>query len=397
MDLPAIAGGKPIRDSFLVFGAPKIEQEEIDEVVSTLKSGWIGTGPKTKKFEDEFANYKKVNHALALNSCTAGLSLALNTLGITHGDEVITTPMTFAATANVIVHQGAKPIFVDIEETHNIDPKKIEAAITPKTKAIIPVHIAGHPCEMDKIIEIANKHNLYVIEDCAHAVETEYKNKKAGTFGAFGVFSFYPNKNMTTIEGGMLISNNEKIMQKARIISLHGMDKDAWKRFSSSGFKPYDIIHPGHKYNMTDVQASIGIHQLKKIEQRLNIREQIYKKYNQAFSKINCLITPKERDNIRHSRHLYRLMINPEKIACTRNEFIDAIQKENIGSGIHYSALHTTNYYSNNHNYKQGMFPNTEFVSENTFTLPLSPYLTEKDVNDVISAVTKLTEYYEKK
>ena len=253
----AINGGKPIRDDFLVFSAPKIYDAEINELIQTLKSGWIGTGPKVKKFEEEFAQYKGVNHALALNSCTAGLSLGLSILNIGPGDEVITTPMTFAATANVIVHQGAKPVFVDIEEdTHNIDPEKIKAAITEKTKAIMPVHVAGHSCQMDHIMEIANKHSLFVIEDCAHAVETEFKGKKAGAIGDLGVFSFYPNKNMTTGEGGMLITNNEELIDKARIQSLHGMDKDAWKRFSASGFKPYDIVYPGYKYNMTDIQAS---------------------------------------------------------------------------------------------------------------------------------------------
>ncbi len=387
----AINGGKPIRDDFLVFSAPKIYDAEINELIQTLKSGWIGTGPKVKKFEEEFAQYKGVNHALALNSCTAGLSLGLSILNIGPGDEVITTPMTFAATANVIVHQGAKPVFVDIEEdTHNIDPEKIKAAITEKTKAIMPVHVAGHSCQMDHIMEIANKHSLFVIEDCAHAVETEFKGKKAGAIGDLGVFSFYPNKNMTTGEGGMLITNNEELIDKARIQSLHGMDKDAWKRFSASGFKPYDIVYPGYKYNMTDIQASLGLHQLKRVENNLLIRDKIYKQFNQAFSNIEEIEIPQEKGEIRHARHLYRILIKPEKLNCNRNEFIHILQKENIGSGIHYPALHTSIYYKKQFNYQEGMFPITEKVGENTISLPLSPYMNEKDVNDTIIAIEKV-------
>jgi dTDP-4-amino-4,6-dideoxygalactose transaminase len=390
-------GEKPIRENFLSFSAPLIGDEEIKEVVDTLKSGWLSTGPRTKQFEEEFKNYIGVNHVLALNSCTAGLSLALNVLGIKVGDEVITTPMTFAATANVIIHQGATPVFVDVDmDTQNIDTSKIEDAITSKTKAIIPVHLAGHPCEMDKIMDIAKRHNLYVIEDCAHAVEAEYKGKKIGTFGDMAAFSFYATKNLTTGEGGMLISNNEELIEKARIRSLHGMSKDAWKRFSSEGFKPYDIVYPGFKYNMFDLQSALGIHQLRAIERNLKRREEIYLRYNQAFSDLDFISIPHEVGDIKHSRHLYRILINLDKLSCTRNEFIDFLQKENIGVGVHYTALHLTEYYKNTFNFSKGMFSNTEFISDRTISLPLSPALSDQDVEDVINAVKKVGDYHKK-
>lgn len=381
---------KPIRDSFLIFGQPLIEEEDIQEVVDTLRSGWLGTGPKVHRFEDDFKKYIGCKHAIALNSCTAGLFLALEAIGVKPGDEIITTPMTFAATANVITHHGAKPVFVDIErDTMNIDPNKIESAITSKTKAIIPVHFAGRPCKMDEIMDIAHRHNLFVIEDAAHATEAWYKDKKIGNIGDITVFSFYVTKNLVTGEGGMITTNNDDWAEEIRIKSLHGISKDAWKRYSAEGFQSYEVIYPGYKFNMMDIQAALGIHQLSRIEENHKIREQYWKKYNSAFADVPELILPIE-DSNRHARHLYTILIKLHKLKIDRNQFIDALKAENIGTGIHFVALHLHKYYKEKFGYKRGDFPNSEFVSDRTISLPLSAKLKNEDVNDVITAVKKI-------
>src|SRR3989338_1751150 len=256
-----------MRKDFLAFGSPLIEQPEIDEVVDSLKSGWLGTGPKVKKFEEMFSDYKSIKHSVAVNSCTAALHLAMRVIGVKPGDEVIVPTMTFAATANAVIHAGGTPVFADCKkDTMNLNPADLEKKITKKTKAVIPVHFAGRPCDMDAIMAIAKKHNLKVIEDCAHAIESEYHGEKTGTFGDFGCFSFYATKNITTGEGGMVISRHEDLMNKIKIMALHGLSKDAWKRFSDEGYKHYYVVDRGFKYNMMDLQAAIGLHQLKRIE-----------------------------------------------------------------------------------------------------------------------------------
>jgi len=387
-------GNIPVRDSFLVFGQPQINDIEIQEVVDTLKSGWLGTGPKVHKFEEDFRNYIGCNYAIAINSCTAGLFLALEAIGINPGDEVITTPMTFAATANVIIHHRAKPVFVDIErKTMNIDPDRIEHAITPKTRAIIPVHFAGRPCKMDEILDIAHRHNLFVIEDAAHSTESWYKDKKIGNIGDITVFSFYVTKNVVTGEGGMLTTNNVDWADEMRIKSLHGISKDAWKRYSAEGFQPYEIIYPGYKFNMMDIQASLGIHQLARVEENLKIRERYWKKYNEAFFDMPEIMIPIEEEEIRHARHLYTILINPERLNSDRNQIVDALKMENIGTGIHFVAIHLHKYYRETFGYKRGDFPESEFVSDRTISLPMSAKLTDEDVNDVINGVKKVIKY----
>ena len=415
MEKLALLGGKPARKEFLVFGAPDIREEDIQEVVATLKSGWLSTGPKVTKFEEDFKNYVGSKHAIALNSCTAGLHLALEIAGIGAGDEVITTPLTFASTVNVIIHQGATPVFIDVEkETGNIDPQRIEEFVkkncefNPKTgqlanrqtgqlvKAIIPVHLYGRPCRIDEIIKIARKNNLFVIEDAAHAVEAHYKNKKIGNIGDFTVFSFYATKNVVTGEGGMITTNNGEWAKKLRVLRLHGLSKDAWKRYSQEGFPPYDILYPGYKYNMMDVQAALGIHQLKRVEKNLQIREKYFKMYNQAFSNIPETETPIEEENICHARHLYTILLRLEKLKCDRNQFAAALRAENIGMGIHFLALHLSSYYKKRFGYKRGDFSHAEYISDRTISLPLSTKLTEKDVNDVIAAVRKVIRHYKR-
>lgn len=382
----------PKRDSFLVFGAPLIEEEEIAEVVATMRSGWLGTGPKTKRFEEDFCAYTGAKYAVALNSCTAGLHLALDTLGIGPGDEVITTAMTFAATANVICHVGATPVFVDIEPmSMNMDPAAVEAAITPRTKAIIPVHFAGRPVDMDAIMAIARKHGLKVIEDAAHATETWYKGQKVGTIGDIAAFSFYSTKNIVTGEGGMITTNDQEIADQLRIRSLHGISRDAWKRYSTAGYTPYEVLYPGFKYNMMDLQASIGLHQLAKIDRFWALRDKYWQMYNQAFGPLEEVFTPiPDEPDTKHARHLYTLLLDLTKITCDRYAFMEELRQENIGTGVHFVGLHLQPLYQERFGYKRGQFPNTEFVSDRTVSLPMSPKMTEQDVQDVIAAVYRV-------
>jgi dTDP-4-amino-4,6-dideoxygalactose transaminase len=381
------------RQKFLVFGSPAIEEPEIQEVLDTLRSGWLGTGPRVNRFEEAFRQYVGCVHAIALNSCTAGLHLALDVLGVGPGDEIVTTPLTFASTANVIVHRGAHPVFVDVERnTMNIDPYGIEKAITSRTKAIIPVHLAGRPCEMDKIIDIAKRHNLYVIEDAAHAVEAWYKGQKIGNIGHITVFSFYVTKNVCTGEGGMLTTNHGDWADEVRIKSLHGLSKDAWMRYSAEGFQPYEVLYPGYKYNMTDMQAALGIHQLARVEKNLKIRERQWEMYDQAFEHLPEVITPWKQlaPGSRHARHLYTILLDIDRLRITRDQFIEAMKTEKIGTGIHFAPLHLHKYYRETFGHKKGDFPNAEWIGERTVSLPLSPKLDINDVTDVIGAVQKV-------
>ena len=384
-----------VRKDFLPFHRPLIGAEEESEVIQCLRSGWITTGPRTQEFERAFADYIGCRHAIGLNSCTAGLHLALVALGIGEGDEVITTPITFPATANVIVHQRARPVFADIDlGTLNIDPDKIEERISTKTRAIIPVHFAGHPCEMDRISEIAQKYNLKVIEDAAHALEAEYHGRKVGVLGNAAAFSFYATKNITTGEGGMLTTNDDELADKIDILRLHGISRDAWKRYGLEGYKHWDTIYPGYKYNMFDIQAAIGIHQLKKVEKFLQIRRKYVEMYDKAFEKIPEIKILSRRENIKHSHHLYVILVKTEDSTADRDIIVNAIQSENIGIGIHFRALHLQPYYKNTYSFKLGDFPNAEYASDRVISLPLYPAMTEEDVTDVIKTVTRVISRY---
>ncbi len=385
----------PVRDEFLVFGSPLIEEDEIQEVEATLRSGWVGTGPRVNKFERMFGDYIGSRYNIALQSCTAGLHLSMLVAGVNPGDEVITTPMTFCATANAIIHAGAHPIFADVERhTMNIDPRQIEEKITEKTKAIVPVHFAGRPCNMQAILEIAKKNNLKVISDCAHAIETEYQGRKVGHLGDLATFSFYVTKNLVTVEGGMITTDNKEYADKIKTYALHGMDKDAWKRYSDEGFKHYRVVFPGFKYNMTDIQAALGIHQLRKLEQRYIRREQIWNTYNEAFKDLPLRTPAPAEDGTRLSLHLYTVLLGLENLNTDRDGVLNALISENIGTGIHYTALHLHPYYQNTYHYKPGDFPNAEYISERTISLPLSAKLSDKDVEDVIEALKKVLMTY---
>jgi len=385
-----------MRKSFLPFSPPWIGEEEINEVVDTLKSDWITTGPKTKRFEREFAEYIGVINALALNSCTAALHTALVALGIGPGDEVITTPMTFCATVSVIEHVGAKPVLVDVEpDTLNIDPKEIERAITPKTRAILPVHYSGHPVDLDPIYELAKKFNLYVIEDAAHAISAKYKGRYIGSGNNPCAFSFYATKNLTTAEGGMLTGEYEFI-EKVRIISLHGMSHDAWKRYSKDGSWYYEVILPGFKYNMTDIQASLGIWQLRKLERFQQRRKEIAQKYNEAFSKKEALEIPVEKPYATHAWHLYVLRLNLNRLKINRDQFIKELNRRNIGTSVHFIPIHIHPYYRNKYGFKPDDFPIAYSNYQRIISLPLYPRMSDEDVNDVIEAVLDIIKKHKK-
>lgn len=396
---PAALGGSPVRSEFLPFALPQLGREEEDEVIDTLRSGWITTGPKTQRFEDDLKAYTGAKHAIAVNSCTAALHITLAALGIGEGDEVITSPITFPATANVIIHQRAKPVFVDIDPaTLNIDPAQIEAKITPRTRAIIPVHMAGQTPDMDAIWAIANKHNLHVIEDAAHAIGTEYKGTRVGNLegSIASAFSFYPIKNMTTIEGGAVLTNDDDLAERARLYALHGISKDAWKRYSSAGTAHWETLVAGFKYNMTDVQAAVGIHQLAKLDGFLETRERYARLYREAFADVPQIGVLTSQPDVKQAWHLFVVLLNLDNLAITRDGFIAALKDENIGTGIHFRTLHEQPLYRDLLGHAAADFPAASAVSQRLFSLPLYPKMGERDVVDVIKAVRKIASAYAK-
>lgn len=381
------------RNDFLVFGAPVIGPEEIAEVVATLESGWLGTGPKVARFEREFAAYKGSEHAVAVNSCTAALHVSLVAAGLGPGDEVITTPLTFCATVNAILHAGATPVLADVEpDSMNLDPRSVEAVLSDRTRAILPVHFAGRPCAMDELMAIARDRNLILIEDCAHAAETEYKGRKAGTFGDFGCFSFYATKNMTTGEGGMILARTQEQADRARRLSLHGMSRDAWKRFSASGYKHYEVVEAGFKYNMMDLQAALGLHQLTRLESFWPRRRQIWDRYQAAFADLALGLPADPQPQTRHAFHLYTVRVDPERCGIERDAFLDAMTARNIGVGVHYQAIPEHPYYRDRFSWDPRRWPVATAIGRQTVSLPLSPGLTDADVEDVIAGVREILE-----
>lgn len=379
------------KDRFLVFGAPAIEEAEIREVVASMESGWLGTGPKVAQFERDFGFYKGTDHAAAVSSCTAALHLSILAAGVEPGDEVITSPMTFAATVNSIIHTGATPMLADVDPvTMNIDPGQVEAAITPRTRAILPIHFAGRPCEMDALMEIASRHDLKVIEDCAHAIETEYQGRKVGTFGDFGCFSFYVTKNVVTGEGGMVLARDEEDAARIKILALHGMSKDAWKRFSDEGYKHYQVVEAGFKYNMMDLQAAIGIHQLSRVESYWSRRQEIWDRYNEAFAGLPIGLPANPEPETRHAYHLYTIMVDEGRAGVGRDAFLEAMNAHNIGLGVHYLSIPEHPYYRREFGWKPENYPNAARIGRQTVSLPLSAKLTDGDVEDVIEAVERV-------
>ena len=382
-----------MRDDFLVFGSPLIGDQEIHEVMDSLKSGWLGTGPKVKQFETDFSKYTNGHHAVAVNSCTAALHLSLLSSGVGIGDEVITTPLTFCATINAIIHTGATPVLADCDpKTYCIDPKAIEKVITKNTKAILPVHFAGMSCDMPAIMNIAEKNNLLVIEDCAHAIETTYNGQHVGTFGDFGCFSFYATKNVVTGEGGMVLTKDKSISDHIKVMALHGMSATAWSRFSDSGYKHYEVIDAGFKYNMTDIQAAIGIHQLARVEESWKRRKEIWDIYNDKFKDLPIILPPPVPDNIKHAYHLYTMQINKKHAGLDRDEFLLRMTEQNIGVGVHYKSIPTHSYYKEKYNWKLEDYPNSYRIGEETISIPLSAKLSNKDMQDVVNTVCTILE-----
>ncbi len=389
-------GLKPAK-KFIVFGKPSIGQDEIRAVTEVLKSGWIGTGPKVKEFEVEFAKYVGAKHAVAVSHCTGGLHIALEAVGVGPGDEVIAPSLTFAATINAIEYAGATPVLVDVDpKTHNLDPKAIERAITKKTKAIMPVHFGGLACDLKAIFALAKKHNLFVIEDAAHAMGTVYQGTRIGGFkNSLAVFSFYPNKNLTSIEGGMITTNSKKLARKLEVLSLHGMDNEAWKRYKS-GTKLilYEVVSRGYKYNMTDIQAAVGLVQLKKFDAMQKKREEyakVYEKYFGNLQGISLQEKPNDQKN-KHALHLYTLVMDLPKFKIDRNEMVSLIKSHNIGAAIHYKGIHLHSHFKRTLKHDPATLPHTTRISESIFSLPLTPVMSLSDAHYIGKTVRALVE-----
>ena len=372
-----------MRDRFLPYALPSIGEAEIAEVVDSLRSGWVTTGPKVKQFEREFADYTGARHAIALNSCTAALHTSLAALDVGPGDEVIVPTLTFCATANVVVQLGAKPVIVDVGGDFQISPEAVRRAITSKTKAIVPVHYAGQACDLEEILLLAGSHGISVVEDAAHAAGAEYAGKKIGLHGRAVCFSFYATKNMTTGEGGMIATNDDALAHRIQTLSLHGMSRGAWSRYTETGSWFYDVVEPGFKYNMSDIQAAIGIHQLRRLDGFIRRRREIAAMYSEAFSDLPEILLPEQVPNRTHTFHLYPIRVR----AIQRAIFIDELRARNIGSSVHFIPLHRHKFYRERYGYRPVQFPICEELYQGLLSLPLYPAMTDCDVSDVTDAV----------
>ncbi len=374
---------------FITFGKPCYGEKEISEVVKVLNSRWIGTGKKTILFEKEFNKYKKSKYSIAVNSCTAALHLSLLALGIKKGDEVITTPLTFCSTVNTILHVGARPVLAEIDKNSlNIKPENIEKKITKKTKAIIVVHFAGLCCEMEKILKIAKKYSLKLIEDCAHSVESKYKNKTSGTFGDTGCFSFYSTKNLTTGEGGMITTQSDKTSEICKSLRLHGLSLDAWKRYNTKGkYKQYLIKYPGYKYNLTNIAAALGIQQLKNIEKNWKKRKKIWDYYNKNLTGLPLILPPRITKEYKHSYHLYTIVIDWKKTKIKREKILNYLQKNNIGVGIHYETIQNYKFYKDKVKFNKKELKFSSLVGKNIFSIPLYPCLSFQHQKYIVNKI----------
>jgi len=389
--VPTAKSEPPVRGTFMPFCVPDVGEAEINEVVDTLRSGWITTGPKTKEFERRFADYIGVRHAIAVSSCTHGLLVALAVAGIGPGDEVIVPTMTFCSTANVVVHLGATPVIVDVEpDTLGISPQAIDRAITSHTRAVIPVHLYGHPCDLDAIGEIARTHQLALIEDAAHAVGAKWRGRRIGTFGKATVFSFYAIKNLTTAEGGMITTDDDAYAERMRIYALHGISRDAWKRYSSEGSWYYEVVVPGYKCNMTDIQSALGLHQLARLEAMTQRRAEIAARYDRGLGNLAELQLPARRPGIRHAWHLYPIRLQLDKLTIDRAAFIEQLRAEGIGTSVHFIPLHRQPYYRDRFGFQPVDFPVADAAYQGLISLPLYTRMSDQDVDDVIEAVRRV-------
>jgi dTDP-4-amino-4,6-dideoxygalactose transaminase len=382
--------GRTADGHFLPFGEPQILDDEIEDVVACLRSGWVGTGPRVAAFEREFAAFKRAEHVAAVGSCSAALHLSLLTAGLEPGDEVITSALTFCATVNAIIHAGGRPVLADIDPaTMNLDPGDVAARVTPRTRAILPVHFAGHPCDMNELGAIARAHGLRVVEDCAHAVEAVYHGTPAGTIGDFGCFSFYATKNVTAGEGGMVIARRAGDLRQIRTLALHGLSMDAWHRFQDGGYKHAYAVAVGFKYNMMDLQAAIGIHQLRRVEANWRRRHAIWLRYTEALGGLPLRLpaTPAA-GSTRHAHHLFTVLIDG-RTGVTRDAFLQAMTRQGIGVGVHYLSVPEHPAYRERFGWRPEGWPIAMQVGRQTVSLPLSPGLTDADVERIIPAVAR--------
>lgn len=383
--------------NFLPFHRALIEEEEINAVVSVLQSGWLTAGPRVKEFEAAFASYTGASHALAVNSCTAALHLALAAIGIEAGDEVIVPTMTFAASGEVVLYFGAKPVLVDcLPGSFHMDPDCIERAITPRTRAILPVHFGGYPCDMDRILDIARRYGLKVIEDAAHALPASYKGRPVGTLGDITCFSFYATKTLTTGEGGMATTENAEYAHRMRILSLHGISKDAWKRYSAEGTWRYDILEPGYKYNFTDLQAALGLAQLAKCDSMTASRAAIANRYTEALGALEAFETPFAPTEVGHAWHLYVIQVNASALRINRDQVIEELKQRGIGTSVHFIPLHLHSLYRDQLGYRAGQFPNAEARFEHAISLPIYPGMDQADTDRVVEALGEIAREHQR-
>ena len=384
----------PIRPNsrFLVFGAPELDEAERLEVLSCFDSGWLGTGPRVARFEEAFARYKGgVSQAVAVSSCSAALHLSLVVVGFEPGDEIIAPALTFGPTINAMMHAGATPVLADVDPlTLNIDPRDVEARITPRTRALLAVHFAGRPCAMDALMAIAKRHQLAVVEDCAHAIETEYQGRPAGTIGDFGCFSFYATKNVTTGEGGMVLTRRAADAARIGTLARNGMSRDAWQRSADPGHIHYMVVEAGYKYNMMDLQAAIGIHQLARVDESWRRRAEIWRRYDRAFADLPLVLPPEPEAGTRHAHHLYTVLIDERESGLGRDDFLAAMAAQHIGTGVHYLSIPEHPFYRESFGWQPTDYPHAMRIGRQTASLPLSSKLTDDDVEDVIRAVRRV-------
>ncbi|MGI8505476.1 MAG: DegT/DnrJ/EryC1/StrS family aminotransferase [Solirubrobacteraceae bacterium] len=379
-----------MRDNFLIFGSPVIGEEEIAEVVDSLRSGWVGTGPKVQRFERMLSDYVGGPHARCVSSCTAALILSMEVLGIGPGDEVLVPAMTFVASANAVEHAGATPVLVDSAPgTGLIDLDAAQAAITPRTRAVMPVHFAGRPVDMERLNGLRDRNGLLVIEDAAHAIGAEWRGRRIGAFGNVTAFSFYVTKNISTIEGGALMTDSEELAEEVERLALHGLSLGAWQRFSDSGFKHYEVVRPGYKYNMTDVQAALGLRQLPRLDAWIDRRAELWDRYDRLLVGLPLRTPPPPEPDTRHARHLYQVLVAPEA-PLDRDRVLEGLNERRIGSGVHYRGVHLHPYYRDRYGLVPEQFPVATAISEQTLSLPLSPKVTEADQDDTVAALREL-------